>query len=251
MSTRIGITEYCDPVFNKSWEKWALKDKEPIILITKNIKKLLIEYPGIENQGNILIHATITGYGNTFVESGVPSPKELLEFLSTKIIDRIILRIDPIIPLENFVKQSKMVYDTGVSLGFRRFRASIMDLYPHVLKRFDKYPELQYELKQLYNWDASHSITGYHKEYMNHAPLDVRKSILQNFPNAEICAEPGIVCDGCLSRKDLESFGIKPEKRYSKNEQREFCFCLGIKKQFGTLSEECSAKCIYCYKTSV
>jgi DNA repair photolyase len=245
-----GITEYIDPIFNTSWEKWAFKDRNPIILITKNIKKLLEKYEGIENQNNILFHANITGYGNSFIEPNVPNPRELLEFLSTiNHKERFVIRIDPIIPFEKFIERSFQVFSTVKMLGFKRTRISILDLYPHVLKRFEPYHLMYYKLKQVYDWDSSHSITGQHKDYMIHAPLPIREKIVNLFENSEVCAEPGITkCTGCLSKKDLKLLGIKPEKRYPKNEQREFCLCLGIKKQFGTLNEECDHKCIYCYK---
>jgi DNA repair photolyase len=248
---KIGITEFIDPVFNNSWEKWALKDKNPIILITKNIKKLLIDYPGIENLDNILFHSTITGYGNSFLEPNVPHPRELLEFLEKlNHKERFIIRIDPIIPIENFIERSFQVFATATMFGFNRFKVSILDLYPHVLKKFEPYFSLSYELKQIYNWDASHSISGIHKEYMNHAPLDLRLKIINLFENAEVCAEPGIKCSACLSKKDLELFGIKPDIRYPKNEQREFCTCLGIKKNFPrNTKEDCPHHCLYCYMT--
>jgi DNA repair photolyase len=245
---KIGLTEYCDPVFDTSWEKWVLEKHEPTILITKNIKKLLETYPGLENQNNVILHATITGYGGSFIEPKVPKAQELLEYLKTKSTSRIVLRIDPIIPLEEFIKQSYNVYSFGKTIGIKRIRISIMDLYPHVLNRFNIYSNIQYQLKEVYNWDQSHSISGSHKEYMNHAPLSLREKIVNLFEGTEVCGEPGIKCQGCLSKKDLELFGIKPDIRYPKNEQREFCTCLGIKKQFGTLNEECAHSCLYCYK---
>jgi DNA repair photolyase len=249
MPLKVGITEYIDASINTSWQKWALEKREPTILITKNVKKLLEDFPGIENQNNILVHATITGYGGSIFEPGVPKPAELLEYLKTKSLERIILRIDPIIPIITFVLQSKNVYDTGEKLGFKRFRVSIMDLYPFVLKRFEKYPLIKHKLKDIYNWDMTHSL-GEDKEYMHHAPFNLRQEILKGFPKAEICGEPGFQCQGCISKKDLEMFGIKPDSRYPKCEQREFCSCLGVKKEFGALKEECPYHCIYCYKVT-
>lgn len=254
---KIGITEYCDAYLNNSWEKWVLKDNKPAILITKNIKRLLEKYPGLENLPNVILHATITGYGSSFIEPNVPHPKDLLDFMADKNKSRITLRIDPIIPIEKFIDRSFQVFTEGVLLCFPRIRISILDLYPHVLKRLDKYHELQYELKNIYNWDASHSIDGQHKEYMIHAPLTLRQQIIHKFEvpteflsELEICCEPGIKSTSCVSKKDLEIFGIKLEKRYPKNEQREFCSCLGIKKQFGLLKDSCSFGCLYCYKNN-
>jgi DNA repair photolyase len=243
---QVGITEAADPAYNKDWIKWALERREPTILITKNLPKLFADYPDIINQDNILFHATVTGYGGTFLEPNAPHPRDtLLELEKVTKKDRITIRIDPIIPLKNFIERSFQVYSTATMFGFKRFRISIMDLYPHVLKRFNGYHEIQYELKQAYQWDLSHSV-GEHKDYMIHAPAVLRKQIIDQFPGAEICGEPGFLCGGCISRKDLILMGITPEKRYVKSDQREFCSCLGIKKEL-CKTHNCPVLCVYCY----
>jgi DNA repair photolyase len=244
---KIGVTELLDPAFDHSWVKWALTDRKPIILITKNVKKLLEDFPGIELQKNVLIHVTITGYGGSFLEPGVEKPQELLNFLEQRNKERIVCRIDPIIPIDDFVNRSKQVYILAKSFGFTRFRISILDLYSHVMKLFNPYLEFQQELKRIYNWDLSHSL-GEHQEYMIHAPYVLRKKIIDFFPGSEICGEPGFQCEGCISKKDLELFGIKPEEGYPECEQRPHCNCLGIKHNFPrNTKESCPNGCLYCY----
>jgi hypothetical protein len=268
----VGITEYNDALFDNQWEKWTLEKRKPTILLTKNIIGLCDKYPNILNQPNILFHIGITGYGGSLFEPGVPAPRTLLNFLSNiKNKSNIVCRIDPIIPIEKCINQSLAVFDECVKMGYKRFRISILDLYPHVLYRFNKYHELQYELKVEYNWDQSHSL-GEHKEYMIHAPFSRRSSIIQQFigivnskdnSNIElaVCCEPGfdavyckeistdnvsVINDGCVSRKDLSLLNITPEKRYIKNDQRQFCQCLGIKKEL-CKTHECENFCLYCY----
>jgi len=243
---KIGITENSDPIYDKSWERWALEKREPTILITKNFTELIKQYPLLLSQNNIIVHATITGYGSSFLEPNVPNPQSIVDMLRCNIYkERVVIRIDPIVPLPQFVKQSKQIFDYCKAMGYQRFRVSILDLYPHVVKRLEPYCTFLYELKQVYNWDLAHS-GGEHQPYMVYAPLHIRQSIIDQFPDVEVCAEPGIKCSGCISRKDLELFGIVPEKRYIKNDQREFCQCLGIKKEL-LRSHNCQSKCLYCY----
>jgi DNA repair photolyase len=242
---KIGITEFSDPVFYKSWEKWALEKREPTILITKNFTELIKQYPLLLVQKNILIHVTITGYGTSFIEPGVPNPQHIVDMLRCNIYkERVVIRIDPIIPIEPFISQSKQIYDYCKNLRYKRFRISIMDLYPHVLKRMEKdinSPDFIYRLKHAYAYDPL-----IEHNHMMHAPLSLRKPVLDLFPDAEICGEPGIKCSGCLSRDDLKLMGIEPEFRYNKSSQREFCNCLGIKKEL-CKSGTCKHNCIYCY----
>jgi len=241
---KCGITEYGDPVFDRSWEKWALVKREPTILITKDLLKLLEIYPSILNQENIIVHTTITGYGSTFIEPDVPNPQKIIEVIKKiEQKDRLVIRIDPIIPLPDFVQQSKQIYNIVKSLGFKRIRISILDLYNHVIERLEKdgHFELLHRLKQAYRWDPT--LTHFHTM---HAPLDLRLEVINNFPFTEICGEPGIECTGCITEIDLKLMNAKLEENVDKCDQREFCQCLGIKKQL-VASKTCQHNCIYCY----
>jgi len=241
---KIGITEYSDPIYDRSWEKWALEKREPCILITKNFTELIKQYPLLLVQDNIIVHATITGYGGSFVEPGVSKPQHIIDTLRCNIYkERVVIRIDPIIPIEPFIDQSRLMYEHCKSIGYKRFRISIMDLYPHVIERLEKegYYSVLYDLKKAYMYDSS--LTHGHQM---HAPLTLRKQVLDMFPDAEICGEPGVKCTGCISRKDLELLKIVPEKRYNKCNQREFCQCLGVKKEL-LRSHNCEMGCLYCY----
>ena len=245
MKTLVGMTEFSDPVFDRSWERWVLEKRNPTILITKNFGKLIQEYPLILAQDNILIHATVTGYGGSFMEPNVRPPQEILDWLRSNIYkERVVIRIDPIIPIEPFISQSKQIYDYCKTLGYKRFRISILDLYKHVLDRFEREvnsSSFLYDLKKAYAYDPLLT-----HEHTMHAPLVLRKKVIDMFPDAVVCGEPGIKCEGCISRKDLELMKVKLEKRYPLCEQREFCSCLGIKKQL-VKSGTCEHGCLYCY----
>jgi DNA repair photolyase len=257
---RVGITEKSDASINYDWTNWALEKREPTILITKDIKKLLNTYPNLLSQPNLIVHATITGYGHSIFEQNVPKPNDTLSCLKElQQKERVVIRIDPIIPIDACIQQSKIIFDKCVEYGFKRFRISILDLYPHVLDRFSAFHEVNYQLKQIYNWDLSHSL-GDHKDYMIHAPLDIRKNIIKLFVNEKVetavCCEPGfdnnlcnelgVINDGCISRIDLILLGIKPKQRYIKNNQREFCNCLSLKYEL-CKTRDCTMKCLYCY----
>jgi len=81
---KIGITERGDPVFDDSWVAWC-KEGKPAILITKDPMKLLNqcikEFP--ENPPNIILHASITGWGDTPLEPNVLPMENTLFCVST------------------------------------------------------------------------------------------------------------------------------------------------------------------------
>lgn len=254
---QIGITEFSDPQYNNSWERWTLNKREPTILISKNMPEILKKYPGIENQNNIIFHWTCTGYGSSQIEPNVPNPQIIINSLkniSDSQKKRIVIRIDPIIPTEDCIKQSLQIFNITKNLGFERHRISILDLYPKVIKRLENKGMfvLLKELKDIYNWDMAHS-GGEHKDYMIHAPFQLRKNIIDQFDGSEVYGEPYDKLEipkwnikSCISKDDLNLLGIKSETRYPINDQREFCGCLGIKKQL-LRGGSCQNNCVYCY----
>jgi DNA repair photolyase len=245
---RVGVTERGDASLDTSWRRWVSLGK-PAILITKDIGTLLNDNPLLLQQPNVIVHATVTGYGGSFIEPNAPDPQSVLSALSSvpeSLRSRIVVRVDPIIPLNECVHMSKSVYDATREMGYTRHRVSILDLYPHVLKRFDKYVTFKKDLKDAYGWDLSHSL-GEHKDYMSHAPLDRRKRVLSIFPTAEVCGEPGVRCRGCVSARDLELFGIREEQSIPNEKQRPWCMCLASKTELLSSKTRCAFECEYCY----
>jgi DNA repair photolyase len=235
-----GITENSDPVWDDSWIKWVYEKNQPAILITKDIKTLLQKYTDLLNK-NILIHCSITGLGGvSFIEPNTPKPQDLIEFLHTiEKKEKIVIRIDPIFPIKSCIQQAKRIKDQ--LSDFKRFRVSILDLYPHVRERFKKNnPAFYDELRKIYG-----------DKYI-HADLELRKAIIKLMGDVEVCGEPYDIDKSppwnitpCVSQQDLDILGIK-EFEQKEFKQREFCGCLSAKKELlkkGT----CKFGCQYCY----
>lgn len=107
-----GICEFTDAAYDKSWYKFVSNRKGPSILVTKDFKKLRDDHPYLMLE-NVIVHATITGYGSSFLEPNVTRPEIQLTELSRLTKDqkrRVVIRIDPIVPLDDFVSQSERVY---------------------------------------------------------------------------------------------------------------------------------------------
>ena len=228
--TKIGITERMDAGLDFLWYK-KRNDYDGLILITKVLSDDFIERT-IDT--NCIVHATITGLGNSIYEPNVPDLdyshyyfNELCECIGS---DRVVLRIDPIIPTKEGVKKALDVYNRFYKENDNktRVRISFLDNYPHVKQRF-----IEAGLTPL--------------SYNFHAPLELRKEILKLFPNVEVCGEPGIKFVGCVSEKDLEILGVEIPKNIVRGFQRTECSCLSIKKEIFTERKQCPNKCLYCY----
>ena len=82
-----------------------------VVLVTKNITPSFHD-AALRNKEKAILHATITGYGNTQLEPQVPDPsKEMAALL--KLVDdgfpkaRVVVRIDPIIPTDRGLTRAK------------------------------------------------------------------------------------------------------------------------------------------------
>lgn len=247
MNNLIGITERGDPVFDFNWLPWV-QEGNPAILITKNPAKLYEVLTRIKNSKNfnVIVHCTITGYGESVIEPNVPlfmksinGYHDLYKYFGK---DRVVLRVDPIIPTEKGIDLAKQViehaskipttqlYDGKVNYSSKvikqRIRISFIDNYDHVKERFRmlEIPELP--------WDF-------------HAPLDLRLKVWEELGKPEVCGEPGITCTGCVSETDCKIFGVEPID-ISKG-QRKHCACLMNKKELLTVRGRCAHNCAYCY----
>lgn len=225
----IGITERGDAALDLGWLPWVRSDN-PAILITKNpglLLKEILNYP-VNDVFNCIIHATITGFGGSPLEPNVPNQiesliayKRLIQLYSA---DRVVLRIDPVIPTDEGIRIAEGVYKHRDPQG--RVRVSFLDLYPHVKARFNK---AGINLP----WDSFH------------APLELRRKAYEKLGRPEICGEPDFECTGCISKIDCETLNVAPE--VANKSQRQFCACLINKKELLNSKYPCSHKCIYCY----
>ncbi len=231
---KIGITERGDAGLDFSWMSKA-KDYNGMILITKHLSHLFIEQA---SKVNCIVHATITGLGGTVYEPKVPTliMSKMYFDLLVKALgpERVVLRIDPIIPDDSGIAKAINVYEQIHIKGGKRTRVriSFMDNYPHTKERF-----IKAGLKPL--------------DYYFHASIELRKKIASYFPDAEICGEPGLQCVGCVSEKDLKILNINapPLKGYDRirSLQRPECACLMYKTEMLKTRGQCDHQCIYCY----
>lgn len=229
---KIGMTERGDAGLDFSWMR-TYKNYDGVILVTKCLSHIFIEQAAMANS---IVHATITGLGGSVYEPNVPSfaiSKIMFEKLvNTLGPERVVLRIDPIIPDERGIAKAIFVYDQ-LHTNFpkkTRVRISFLDQYPHVKDRFEK---------------AGLKPLGYYF----HAPIELRNKIAASFPDAEICGEPGMECVGCISKKDLEVLKIStdfPENKIG-GWQREECKCLACKVEMLKQKRPCRHECLYCY----
>jgi DNA repair photolyase len=228
----IGITEGYDPGYDpKPLKDWLPK---PAIIITKRLDLLLKNFD-FTNE-NVIIHATITGMGGSKIEPNVPKPEveiEALRELNKSISqNRIVLRVDPIIPEEPYFSKALEVIRNSEGL-YSRLRISFLDMYPHVKERFNKAGvKIPYETF--------------------HAPLIARQGVVKYIKQVkeiepEICGEPDFTCKGCVSEDDLKTLGLTTEVT-RKGAQRYSCACLAIKHEiYSGYKRQCPSKCLFCY----
>jgi len=233
---KIGITERGDAALHL--DEWLPKlDKvDGVILISKNPATLLSNAARIPWE-KCIVHCTITGWGGSPVEPGAPAPDESLAAYKSLCErlggERVVLRIDPIIPTPAGLELANSVRTH--SLG--RVRLSFLDLYKHTRQRLRDARErvLLEELVQIYTDDL-------------HAPLHRRKSWAQSFGRGiEICGEPGMTCAGCVSLRDIQALGLTPPTEIDTSRQRKACACLTMKTELLTHRERCNHQCLYCY----
>lgn len=219
-----GITERGDAGLDLSWIGRA-HEMEGIIAITKAPHRLT----ELAIPANVIIHCTITGYGGTILEPGVrPWQDEILAYQRLVRLygrSRVILRIDPIIPTEKGLARAIQVFEHRKS----RVRISFFDNYPHVRARFAaaKLPILETD--------------GLH------FPLSIREAAAKHFPDAEICGEPDLPCQGCISNLDYRALRLHEPAIQTISTQRKACRCLATKVELLDKRGQCQHNCLYCY----
>lgn len=235
---RIGITERGDAGID--FDEWHRKAKEcdGVVLITKKPYELCNRINDIPERS--VIHCTITGLAGTVFEPNVDpidvsldSAKELLDKFGP---ERVVLRVDPIIPMR--LDRSISVVIKGVSAGFKRIRISFLDYYNHIKERLPTH--VKNNLDEMYKGNL-------------HMPLIWRQKVIYILNSVlecgvEICGEPGLKCTGCISKRDIEAMGLDSNsisKHTSK--QRGACMCIANKYELLSRRHQCPHACLYCY----
>lgn len=248
-----GITENGDASMNYEWESTML-EMDGSILITKKLtatfKNKVIEYM----HRPFIIHVSCTGYGKTVLEPNLDTYQHTIDEIHNLIhyagfpAERIVLRIDPIIPTEKGINLFENVfrYSREKIPEVKRIRVSVMDMYPHVRKRFQNagipcpYGNGYFQASPAMFRDLNIKIEELKREFK-----DV---------SFESCCEtklPATTAAGCVSAKEYEILGLdKPEE--TRKGQRTGCMCLGDKKDMLTFKynetgyNHCYG-CLYCY----
>lgn len=240
---RFGITERGDIAFDNNWIK-KLKGNEvqAAILISKGLPTK----PGAEAmrelKDKIIFHATTTGYGSTIVEPNVMPYEKRLENLKGFCeaydfpANHIVIRVDPIIPTEKGLALAQKVISKAQKLGFSRFRFSFIDVYKHVVQRFQKAGlPVPPGIKEADPKEITKFYTFLNKKQAEGLVF-------------ESCAESDEFQTGCISEKDFELCGIsKEELAIPQHRQRQTCLCCGNKTELLTRKQRCPHQCLYCY----
>lgn len=241
---KIGITERGDASVDYSWLN-KMDNIDGAVLITKNITDKFIEMV-LPFYDKVIIHATVTGYGHSKLEPHVMSYQKSLSQISKLIgkgfpVKNIVLRIDPVIPTEKGIVTYDNVFREGYAIGIRRFKMSVLDMYPHVRKRFE-------EASLPLPYGPYFSASDEQFAMLDKIIFNQQKA----YPDARIesCAEPKLkspMPTGCIGNYDLKILGLKPESEAERGYQRIGCLCLSCKTELLNNKYRCKNGCLYCY----
>ena len=242
---RIGVTERGDPSLSFEWvDKLAKVDAA--VIITKNLTDKVIQ-AAAPYFGKLKFHVSCTGYGGTVVEPNTPAPEKQLEQCEKLVAagfskERIVIRIDPIIPTLKGVAKAERVLRMFAEKGFTRFRVSLIDMYPHVRERFER---AGLPLPYGNRFSPSDADIARVDEMLKRAKIQHPEIII------ECCAEPKITAAahvGCVSVQDIEDFGLNVSQISDRSGfQRTDCLCCSAKTELLSGKHRCNYGCLYCY----
>lgn len=248
---KIGATDGGDAGLDLSWKE-KMNTVDGAVLITKRVTPQFIDV--VHDITNVVVHATCTGYGDTVLEPNVPTAVEQLAAVRNLIDagypkERIVIRIDPIIPTVRGIKTATSVFKLFMNGNFSRYRISMIDMYPHVRDRFTAAG-----LPLPYNGNFSPSKEDWQR--VNEMIRSVKKYWETGNHSGELrieaCAEPtlteAIRC-GCVSEYDIRLMGlsIDEDDTDAVGYQRKNCLCYSGKKELLNSRKPCPHQCLYCF----
>lgn len=227
---KVGITEAGDAGIDLTWAD-KMGNIDAAILITKCVSPDFFDAV-LEHKNKVIVHTTVTGYGHSVLEPNVPPSYEessaVMELVKAGFpIEKIVIRIDPIIPTEKGVSVALRVMCSFMEMGFRRYRVSVIDMYPHVRSRFRRAGlPLPYGDNGFAPSKAQLSKVD---NMLRQAKRFWEESNSGKYLRIESCAEPGltetIVC-GCISDYDLNLLGFPDDIKIDEvGYQRKGCMC--------------------------
>ncbi len=255
------MTEAGDAGWDLSWyDKLTKNNYAGAILITKAAgrKEFMDKVLELNKVKPCIIHAGVTGWGRTMMEPGVQIPLTTIQAVR-KLIDRgfpaerIVLRVDPIIPTEDGIQNALDVLELAKKHipDVKRIRISI----------YDDYHKAREEMMKR-GFDPIDNITKWKSEAERRPTKKqvdmVAKALIAAMPEQvfECCAEPEIaakypehfVWTGCLSQKDCDLMGVEVPPGTGINGQNRFgCRCLMMKTELLSNKKRCPNNCAYCY----
>lgn len=264
---KIGITERGDAACSMLWvDKCKGHAVDGAIIITKKITDTVKDnLLALHAEGfPLILHATITGWGGTYMEPGVWEYEKSVRALKGLVdagfpASRIIIRIDPMFPTQPGIRRVKelmrCLHGNGLFAEGNgiRLRMSIYDEYPHVRERL-----AGIGLQPMYG--GCFSAPGHMVAALAEGIHEVREELGAcpgtSVPVFETCAEDRLACRyrqdfrlaGCVSKTDLDVMGLECPEGLSENKQgRGGCHCLSVKTELLAERKPCPHKCIYCY----
>lgn len=248
---KIGITEAGDAGIDLSWTS-KMNQIDGAILITKCVSPDFYD-AALKYKDKVIIHTTFTGFGHSVLEPFVPAPYDEFDAITTLVgggfpKSKIVVRIDPIIPTKKGIETAKNVFLTFIDHGFNRFRISLIDMYPHVRRRFKNaglplpYGENGFAPGKQQIAQVDQMLRDVKSYFSNSRPLDSIR--------IESCAEPGLtetIQCGCISSYDLELLGLHDDNADQYGFQRKNCMCYSGKMELLNQKHPCAHQCLYCY----
>lgn len=249
---KIGATDGGDAGLDLSWVD-KLNTVDGAIVITKNLTQGFRDAV-LSNKEKLIVHATATGYGGTVLEPNVPSVDEQFDSVMALVRfgfpkERIVIRVDPIIPTPKGIKTAESVIKKFIDAGFSRFRVSIIDMYPHVRERFKQagLPLPYGDGKRGFSPSAE-QVRAVDEMLMRAFAYYGTRSPMPRF---EGCAEPdlaNVIHCGCISGYDLKLLGLYEDGvADSAGYQRHHCMCYSGKVELLKSRDRCSHQCLYCF----
>lgn len=238
---KIGVTERGDAATDLSWVA-KLPTVDGCVVITKNPTHPKVHEALLENAHKCMLHATITGWGSSAIEPNVPTWDKSVLAVANLVsrgfpISHVVIRVDPIMPWN--VTPSYNVVCSAYKFGFRRFRFSVLDTYPHMTERFHTAGL------------GTPSDLGISKAEGIARVNDMIAKLRAQYPDItiECCAEPTLNAEhcGCVSQKDLQILGLPCDNIDQVGYQRPACLCYSGKTELLTNKKRCPHQCLYCY----
>lgn len=236
---KIGVTEAGDPGFAYTFPDWQSTPYPVNVIITK---QLSASNDGLHDRllaikEKTILHVTCTGYGDTAMEPGVPPMQDV--FCGTRQlinhgfpVSQIVLRTDPIIPTGKGIETVQKVWEQFSTLGIKRCRYSVIDMYRHVQERFLK----TFGAVPFDGFKAPKTMMDAVEQAIRECPYYIFES----------CAESFADRIGCVSKRDFDILGI-PYEQEDGGFQRRDCLCCAGKTELLHNKKRCPSGCLYCY----